>query len=150
MKYIYPFFGHVSKDPVQKTGKESGKPYVLLNIKLPVGFKENRHNIFVQAQFSGVNMDRLLKAGVKKDDCLVVYGDLDHLSVFTPKDEPDKVVEIIKVWGTNWDYLPTPYPDSDAAASAPGDRAPAAPPASSAGSTEVHDLDDDDDGELPF
>lgn len=78
MSSIIIVTGRVTADPVMQQAKNSGAEYISLglatNQRGPNGKDEP---IFYQCYCSKFLADRLLKAGVKKSTCLMVYGDLE-------------------------------------------------------------------------
>lgn len=78
MSSIIIVTGRVTADPVMQQAKNSGTEYISLGLATNQrGQSGKEEPIFYQCYCNKFLADRLIKAGVKKSTCLMVYGDLE-------------------------------------------------------------------------
>lgn len=78
MSSIIIVTGRVTADPVMQQAKNSGTEYISLGLATNQRGQNGKEDpIFYQCYCNKFLADRLIKAGVKKSTCLMVYGDLE-------------------------------------------------------------------------
>lgn len=122
MSSIIIVTGRVTADPVMQQAKNSGAEYISLglatNQRGPNGKDEP---IFYQCYCSKFLADRLLKAGVKKSTCLMVYGDLElHPYIHQKGNNAGQAGITPQILVKDWQFLPANRTDVNGAAPASG------------------------------
>lgn len=122
--------GHVTKDPVLKTGTQTGHKYLRLNLAADSGYGENKKSVFYQATFFGNEAERIIKAKIKKGSFIELTGNIEEVITFQP-DGSKEIMAMIKVEPYRWSFVPTSKKEGNvtAAQDAPAsdNAAPAAP-----------------------
>ena len=103
MAQIY-VFGHVEEDLVVKTSQKNS-PYVCFTFKEQTG-KGRTQSYQVWAWNADVS--RLVKLGVKKGSLLWLTGTMQLVDC--TEDHGKVKTKVMKVFLTNWGYLPGKYP----------------------------------------
>lgn len=99
--------GFVTKEPVLRTGKDTGNKYLRLNLAVDKGFGDNKKSVFYQATFYGAEAERLVKAKVKKGSFIVLDGDIEEVLLFQ-KEDSEEMLSMIKVRPYSWRFVPIP------------------------------------------
>lgn len=137
--------GHVTKEPLLKTGVQNGTKYLCLNLAVDSGYGENKKTVFYQATFFANEAERIIKAKVKKGSFIELAGDIVDVITFQPEGS-EEIMSMIKVKPYEWKFIS--FPKKEQAASEVHD-APAPSSATQADPADFPEVECGVDDELP-
>lgn len=105
--------GHVTKDPVLKTGAQTGHKYLRLNLVADSGYGENKKSVFYQATFFGNEAERIIKAKIKKGSFIELAGNIEEVITFQP-DGSEEIMAMLKVEPYRWSFVPSSKKEGNA------------------------------------
>lgn len=122
MSSIIIVTGRVTADPVMQQAKNSGTEYISLGLATNQrGQNGKEEPIFYQCYCNKFLADRLIKAGVKKSTCLMVYGDLElHPYIHQKGNNAGQAAITPQIMVKDWQFLPANRNDANAATPAQG------------------------------
>lgn len=122
MSSIIIVTGRVTADPVMQQAKNSGTEYISLGLATNQrGQNGKEEPIFYQCYCNKFLADRLIKAGVKKSTCLMVYGDLElHPYIHQKGNNAGQAAITPQIMVKDWQFLPANRNDTNAATPVPG------------------------------
>lgn len=122
MSSIIIVTGRVTADPVMQQAKNSGTEYISLGLATNQrGQSGKEEPIFYQCYCNKFLADRLIKAGVKKSTCLMVYGDLElHPYIHQKGNNAGQAAITPQIMVKDWQFLPANRNDTNAATPVPG------------------------------
>ena len=122
MSSIIIVTGRVTADPVMQQAKNSGTEYISLGLATNQrGQNGKEEPIFYQCYCNKFLADRLIKAGVKKSTCLMVYGDLElHPYIHQKGNNVGQAAITPQIMVKDWQFLPANRNDTNAATPVPG------------------------------
>lgn len=132
--------GRLTADLEVKTSQK-GNGYLRFNLAVNKGFGESAKAIYLQCWLYGEQVDRMVKAGVKKGSLIEIAGDLDIVE-FEKKDGTKATVPKVTLY--SWAYAPSNKAKGDDGGNSAGTEAPPSDQGFYAGETTV------DDEDLPF
>jgi len=104
--------GRLTADIEVKTSKQDNQ-YICFNLAVNKGFGEKKRAIFLQCWLHGEQqVQRMVKAGVKKGSLIEINGDLD-IEEYTKKDGTKS--KITKATLHDWSYAPSASKPKDGA-----------------------------------
>ena len=108
MSSIIIVTGRVTADPVMQQAKNSGTEYISLGLATNQrGQSGKEEPIFYQCYCNKFLADRLIKAGVKKSTCLMVYGDLElHPYIHQKGNNAGQAAITPQIMVKDWQFLP--------------------------------------------
>ncbi len=122
MSSIIIVTGRVTADPVMQQAKNSGTEYISLGLATNQRGQNGKEDpIFYQCYCNKFLADRLIKAGVKKSTCLMVYGDLElHPYIHQKGNNAGQAAITPQIMVKDWQFLPANRNDTNAATPVPG------------------------------
>ena len=122
MSSIIIVTGRVTADPVMQQAKNSGTEYISLGLATNQRGQNGKEDpIFYQCYCNKFLADRLIKAGVKKSKCLMVYGDLElHPYIHQKGNNAGQAAITPQIMVKDWQFLPANRNDTNAATPVPG------------------------------
>lgn len=122
MSSIIIVTGRVTADPVMQQSKNSGAEYISLGLATSQRGQNGKDEpIFYQCYCSKFLADRLLKAGVKKSTCLMVYGDLElHPYIHQKGNNAGQAGITPQILVKDWQFLPANRTDANGTTPASG------------------------------